>query len=120
MLFGLVFAAALAQEAPVALPPVDLRTVATTAVLKTCLSAHPTLASSPVEGRLTLQVQVKRGRIALVTATDAAPSALVLVPCFERELVGFDWDVKKGTFEVPVEVPVEVREPAEVPEPVVE
>lgn len=115
MFFSLVLAAALAQEpAPVVLAPTDLRTTATSAVLKTCLASQiRATPSSPLDGRVMLQVLVKRGRIALVTATDAESTAVGLVPCFERELVGLDWDVKHGTFDVPLEF----HEPAVAPEP---
>ena len=80
-------------------------TVPTGLVLAPCL-AQPPVAPLHVEpvGTATIELRLRRGRLALVTRTVADPALQPLTACFERELAAVDWPLRRGKLAVSVTV----------------
>ena len=75
--------------------------------LDTCATlARPTYdrASPPADGRVLLQLKLRKGRASLVTVTEVDDGLSWLTPCLKRELAAVEWPVRKGRAEVPVRV----------------
>ena len=58
----------------------------------------------PVDGRVLLQIKLRRGKAALVTAAEVAAGLEWLTPCLSRELAAVEWPVRRGTAQIPVHV----------------
>ena len=55
-------------------------------------------------GRIVFELRIRRGKVAVISTATTDPRLEAYRPCFERELVAWDWGVRRATIEVPVEV----------------
>lgn len=55
-------------------------------------------------GSLELRLTVRRGKVKLVTANSVDPGLEWLTPCLSRELASQSWPVKKGEFDLPIQL----------------
>ena len=69
------------------------------------LPAHlHTPANRPEDGRVLLQLKLRKGKATLVTVTEVDKGLDWLTPCLERELAAVEWPIRKAKLEVPFHV----------------
>lgn len=96
--------------APPLLDPAALVTFrALTALDTAALSFAPcaTTAPRPAEpgsGTVVFELQLRRGRVSLVSVMSADPTALPYQECLTRVLADSTWPVRRGTLRLPVQV----------------
>lgn len=86
-------------------------------VLTPCLPVTSPIRDPWPTGVATLEVDVRRGKVALVATTTANPSVQPLTACFERELAAYAWPVRRGRFAVPIDVAPAPSAPLDPPPP---
>lgn len=100
----------LVGQAPQLLDPAALVSFRALTTLDTAgLSFAPCAATAPRpaepgSGTVVFELQLRRGRVSLVSVMSADPTALPYQECLTRVLADSTWPVRRGTLRLPVQV----------------
>ena len=83
-------------------PGVDPPAVSFAACAVPPVAANRTVGTNPADGRVLLNIQVRRGKVSLVTVAEAASGLDWLTPCLQRELSAVTWPVRRANAELTV------------------